>query len=179
MTTVQSSLLPGNVTIPGSRTAPRKTFHKRWRCFIGGRSESVVLVEDAASKGAVPCPRPTSITRKRKRFTKKSEKGVRCSPLYKDWSIEVYGLGNFVNYLQIWFWNNFLFSTPPRPETVVSPRKRFLREMERERTPSASSSPTSDRPGSSDDGSSNSAQKRYFDYCKNSKTFYYKMPEVS
>lgn len=51
-------------------------------------------------------------------------------------------------------------STPPRPETVVSPRKRFLREMERERTPSASSSPTSDRPGSSDDGSSNSAQKR-------------------
>ncbi|XP_048522238.1 protein hairless, partial [Dendroctonus ponderosae] len=50
--------------------------------------------------------------------------------------------------------------TPPRPETVVSPRKRFLREMERERTPSASSSPTSDRPGSSDDGSSNSAQKR-------------------
>ncbi|KAF7284919.1 hypothetical protein GWI33_017399 [Rhynchophorus ferrugineus] len=51
-------------------------------------------------------------------------------------------------------------STPPRPETVVSPRKRFLREMEKERTPSASSSPSSDRPGSSDDGSSNSAQKR-------------------
>ncbi|XP_066139176.1 protein hairless isoform X1 [Euwallacea fornicatus] len=51
-------------------------------------------------------------------------------------------------------------TTPPRSETVVSPRKRFLREMERERTPSASSSPTSDRPGSSDDGSSNSAQKR-------------------
>ncbi|CAG9766265.1 unnamed protein product [Ceutorhynchus assimilis] len=55
---------------------------------------------------------------------------------------------------------NFRTSTPPRPETVVSPRKRFLREMERERTPSASSSPTSDRPGSSDDGSTNSAQKR-------------------
>lgn len=51
-------------------------------------------------------------------------------------------------------------STPPRPETVVSPRKRFLREMEKERTPSASSSPSSDRPGSSDDGSTNSAQKR-------------------
>ncbi|KAL1513613.1 hypothetical protein ABEB36_003004 [Hypothenemus hampei] len=55
---------------------------------------------------------------------------------------------------------NLRTSTPPRPETVVSPRKRFLREMERERTPSASSSPNSDRPGSSDDGSSNSAQKR-------------------
>lgn len=55
---------------------------------------------------------------------------------------------------------NFRTSTPPRPETVVSPRKRFLREMERDRTPSASSSPSSDRPGSSDDGTSNSAQKR-------------------
>lgn len=55
---------------------------------------------------------------------------------------------------------NLRTSTPPRPETVVSPRKRFLREMERDRTPSASSSPSSDRPGSSDDGLSNSAQKR-------------------
>ncbi|XP_050294573.1 uncharacterized protein LOC126734840 isoform X2 [Anthonomus grandis grandis] len=65
-----------------------------------------------------------------------------------------------LNIVQTLLEKTFRASTPPRPETVVSPRKRFLMEMERERTPSASSSPTSDWPSSSEDGSTNSAQKR-------------------